>query len=94
MIGPFEKRPFHWLDYRLLDDANAPWYRGRVIVTGNQLWLYLEPQDAASAHFRQQVLLDEQNLMQRYDVQRYSDAHGGGTYFIHEGPLREKQSAA
>jgi hypothetical protein len=91
MIGPFERQPFYWLDYRLSDAADADWHRGRVIVPGEHFWLSLEPQDAAAIRFpRLFVLLDQQNLVQR----RYSDAHGGGTYFVHQGVLREKSAAA
>jgi len=51
----------------------------------------LELKDAAAAQFpRLFALLDQQNLMQRYDPQRYSDTDGGGTYFVHQGVLREK----
>lgn len=93
MIGRFEKRPFYWLDYRLSDAADAEWYQGRVLVIGGELWLNVEPQDAAASRFRQQVLLDQQSLTPRYDQQRYSDAAGGGTYFVHQGVLREKQAS-
>jgi hypothetical protein len=46
-----------------------------VIVTGNdRFWLLLDPQDAAALRFPLQVLLDQENLTQRYDDKRYSDA--------------------
>jgi hypothetical protein len=66
-----------------------------MIASDDGFWLMLDLQDAAASRFPSlSVLLDQENLTQRYDEQRYSDTHGGGTYFVHQGVLRQKQQTS
>jgi hypothetical protein len=86
MIGPIEKRPFYWLLFRISDEKDADWFAGRIMLTGGQFWLMLQEHDVARLPtVRPQTLLDETHLLERFDAEL------GGTYFVHRGPLVEKQ---
>jgi hypothetical protein len=86
MIGPIEKKPFYWLFFRVSNDEDADWYAGRVIFTNGQFWLMLRDQDLNRLpSVRPQTKLDENLLAEHFDNAL------GGTYFVHQGPLQEKQ---
>jgi hypothetical protein len=86
MIGPIEKKPFYWLLFRIADDKDADWFAGRLIFVGEQPWLTLRDQDVELIpSVRLQTKLDERRLLERFDDEL------GGTYFVHQGPLREHQ---
>jgi hypothetical protein len=87
MIGPIEKQPFYWLLFRVSDDAEARWESGRVIITPERdFWLVLRHEDVVRlAPLRAQLKLDETRLLERFDDEL------GGAYFVHHGPIQEKQ---
>jgi hypothetical protein len=86
MIGPIERKPFYWLVFRVADDEDADWYTGRAVFTNGEFWLMLRNQDLGRLpSVRLQTRLDERRLLERFDTEL------GGTYFVHQGPLQEKQ---
>jgi hypothetical protein len=86
MIGPVEKKPFYWLFFRISDDKDADWHAGRAMLIDGQFWLTLRNQDVGRLpSVRPQTRLDETRLLERFDEEI------GGTYFVHRGPLQEKQ---
>lgn len=78
--------PFYWLLFRVSDAEDAPWYAGRMLTVNRERWLMVRADDVSRLpQIRPQTKLDETLLLERFDVAL------GGTYFVHQGPLREKQ---